>query len=449
MGEVIEATALDPDGCGVGQLGQGGEVRIADLLPGERAEIAIDHRSRHRSVAWGHITRRISPPSAHRCPPACPAFGACGGCVWQHWAYPAQLEGKRDRLQRALDSAGLRVPVAPTVPSPRIIGYRNAAKYVIAGAPGKVILGAFRPRTHEVVSTVGCRVVDPAIDAAATFAKTVLDETPLAIYDEGSRRGHLRYLVIRAGMAADVVLTVVTTPDAPRRTVENLAASSIGRAGITGVAWMKNAATSGRITSADITPLSGTIETREQVAGATLAIAPDAFFQVNRDQALAIYDAIAASLGAGAGTRAVDVFSGAGGIALAVAARGAEVVGIERNANAVAAAQRAADDAGLPARFVCGDAATLATVAERVAPAAVMVNPPRKGLMPATLAALVKVAPARIAYMSCGPESLARDAAALSESGYRLDTVVPYDFLPGTAWVEALAMFEMSRARSI
>jgi 23S rRNA (uracil1939-C5)-methyltransferase len=93
----VHALALDEAGHGMGPEVEADEprmVHVADLLPGERAEVAIDHQSPHKAEAWGHITRRIGAPSPERVPAVCPGFGRCGGCVWQHLAYPAQLVAK-------------------------------------------------------------------------------------------------------------------------------------------------------------------------------------------------------------------------------------------------------------------------------------------------------------------------------------------------------------------
>src|SRR4051794_32398303 len=93
----VLAETLDEGGAGVGTT-NGNTVHVLDLLPGERAEVAIDHKSPHKPESWGRIVRRIGAPSTERVPPVCPGFGRCGGCVWQHLAYPAQLAAKRGRL---------------------------------------------------------------------------------------------------------------------------------------------------------------------------------------------------------------------------------------------------------------------------------------------------------------------------------------------------------------
>src|SRR5215475_11893428 len=157
----LQATALDDAGAGIGASGAI-SVHVGDLLPGERAEVVIEHFSPHRPEAWGRIIKRIGPPSPARVAPVCPGFGRCGGCVWQHLAYPAQLAAKHARVAGAL--AGVAViksgalEVAPVRPSPAVVGYRNKGKYVAGHTGEHLVLGAYAPRSHEVVDTLGCRV---------------------------------------------------------------------------------------------------------------------------------------------------------------------------------------------------------------------------------------------------------------------------------------------------
>src|SRR5262245_42434195 len=124
----IVATALDEAGAGVGIV-DATSVHVGDLLPGERAEVVIDHRSAHKPDAWGRILRRVGPLSPARVAPVCPGFGRCGGCVWQHLAYPAQLAAKHARVVAALAEIATvatgAVEIAPVRPSPELTGYRN------------------------------------------------------------------------------------------------------------------------------------------------------------------------------------------------------------------------------------------------------------------------------------------------------------------------------------
>ncbi|HVV50664.1 MAG TPA: methyltransferase domain-containing protein, partial [Polyangia bacterium] len=164
-----------------------------------------------------------------------------------------------------------------------------------------------------------------------------------------------------------------------------------------------------------------------------------AFFQANRGVAALAYAAIARALALRPGERLVDAYSGVGGIALALAPEAGEVVGIETHAGAVASAAAAAARNGITnARFLAGDAAAALAVLDRAD--AVVLNPPRKGCAPAVLDEIVRLAPRAVAYLSCDPDTLARDLAALAARGYRLDAVTPFDMLPHTPHAEALAL---------
>ena len=139
------------------------------------------------------------------------------------------------------------------------------------------------------------------------------------------------------------------------------------------------------------------------------------------------------------GDHAVDVYCGAGGISLALARAGAETLGIETHAGAVAdATASAALDGATTARFVAGDAARALHAVPRAD--LVVLNPPRKGCAEAVLAEVVRLGPRAVAYLSCDADTLARDLAWLAPRGYRAREVTPFDMLPHTPHVEALAL---------
>jgi 23S rRNA (uracil1939-C5)-methyltransferase len=443
-GDRIEllATDLDLEGLGVGRAGDV-EVHAADLLPGETAEVAIEHVSRHAPRAWAAAGLRIGPTAPERVSPPCPAFSRCGGCTWQHLAYPAQLEHKRRRVARALSALPSPPAVAEVVASPRQLGYRNKATYVVAASPSGPALGAYAPRSHEWVDTAGCRVVMAEIDRVAAAARAALSRTELAVHDERLRTGHLRYVVVRASRAGQVLVGLVTTSDAPSDALERAAESLMAEPGVAGVVWVPNDATSGTILGGEESRvLAGSGALAETIAGVAVDVAIDTFVQIHLDQAEALYARLADRVGAGPGTRAIDLYCGIGGIAFALAGRGAQALGLERNAGAVRAAEHAADRAGLSgrARFEAAPAAELPRVLGRDPVDVIVVNPPRQGLEPAVRAALAGRPPPVLAYVSCGPESLGRDLAELGTGGLRVDSVEPFDLMPGTGHVETLVI---------
>jgi 23S rRNA (uracil1939-C5)-methyltransferase len=436
---------LDDEGAGLATHA-GARLHVAGALPGERVRATVTHVSSHRPEAWARL-EGVERASPERRPPACAAFGACGGCVLQHLDVGAQLAWKTARLRRALDAhptlAG--VPVSAAVPSPRVLGYRNRSKLVCAARGGGVVLGAFAPRSHTVVDLRGCRVSEAPLEALAAALPALVAEAGVAAYDERTLAGTLRHVVLRANHAGEVLaVLVVTRPDAPG--VAALARRlRAGHPEVVGVVENVNR-TRGNVIygrgGGDERVLEGLGALEERVGDVRLRLSPRAFFQANRDVAALAYSAIAREVAPRAGERVVDAYCGVGGIALTLArAASVEVLGIEEHAAAI-------DDAtaGLALNGLSGARFVVADVAERLQglPAAdvVVLNPPRKGCDPAVLVEVGRLRPRVVAYLSCDPDTLARDLAALVERGTRVRGVTPYDMLPHTPHVEALAILD-------
>jgi 23S rRNA (uracil1939-C5)-methyltransferase len=175
----------------------------------------------------------------------------------------------------------------------------------------------------------------------------------------------------------------------------------------------------------------------EELAGVPVAIGAAEFMQVNREQAAAMYARVA-ELALVPGGLALDLYAGLGGIGLSLARKGMRVISVELDPDAVAALRRAAERAQLPLEAIAGDAAKLGDDLRGQHPAVVVVNPPRKGLGEGGRTLLAELSPPIIVYVSCGPESLARDLAGLRQHGWVPDTIEPFDLMPGTPQVETI-----------
>lgn len=441
----VQAIALDEAGHGVGPESEAAEprvVHVADLLPGERAEVAIDHASPHKAEVWAHVTRRFGAPSVDRVTPVCPGFGSCGGCVWQHLAYPAQLVAKHQRVAAALaDVSGVAdgtLTIAAVRPSPTTIGYRNKGKYVAGRAGEHLVLGAYAPRSHRVVDTLGCRVVAPIIDEVATWVRGAAEAAGLVPYDERARTGELRYAIVREA-AGDVLVALVVAPRTARAKLEQVANALAKHPAIYGLVAVENDRRDGAIipsgSSAQVLLGHGFLV--EELAGARVEVGAGEFVQVNRAQATAMYERVVELAEVSAGSAAVDLFAGLGGIGLHLARAGAAVVAVEIDRDAVGALRHAAQRAGLPLTAIAGDAADVRGQLT-THPDVVVVNPPRKGLSDGARAVLAEWIAPTLVYVSCGPESLSRDLVALATRGYAPDVIEPFDLMPGTPQVETV-----------
>lgn len=443
-GETVRVAcfALDQEGAGVGSV-DGTRVHVAGALPTEEVTAEIAHVSPHRPHAWARLVT-IEKRSPSRVEPVCPGYGRCGGCMVQHCAYDAQLAWKWQRVAEHVGgSVELQtVPVAPCVPSPRPLGYRNRAKLVYARDPkdaSKRILGAYAPRTHDVVDLQGCRVSEPPLDDVQRELLALLADGNVEPFDEKTGQGQLRYAILRANHLGEVLVTLVT-PSRELPGGEKLARALMERRrDVVGVAQNVNAQKSNVILGPEDLPLHGQAHLSDKVGSAFVRLSPTAFFQVNREVATLLYNDVLAASSLSGTERVVDCYTGVGGMALNMASRAAEVIGIEENPHAIEDARAsAALNHATRTRFVCGDAA--AELAKLDAADVLVLNPPRRGCAREVLDAAVELSPRIVLYVSCNPETLVRDLAYLSGRNLVARSIRPYDMLPQTPHVEALAV---------
>jgi 23S rRNA (uracil1939-C5)-methyltransferase len=429
--------ALDDEAAGLA-LHEGVRVHVAGALPDEELDATVAHVSPHRPDAWaalGTITR----PSAARVAPVCPAYGACGGCTLEHMGYARQLEWKQAHVAAALAQAGVAAPVAACVASPRPLGYRNKSKLVYAEADGTAMLGAYAPRTHRVVDLAGCQVAEPPLDDVATALRRELSAHGVRGYDERTAEGLLRYAILRVNHLGQVLVTLVTADDAFAAGEPIARALTAARPEVLGVVQNINRSRGNALYGDEERVLFGAAHLDDRVGAVELRLSSTAFFQVNRDVAARIYSDVAEAAGLTGTERVVDAYAGVGGIALTLARGAAEVVGIEEHARAVADAQAsAALNHATRVRFVVGDVE--GELGKLGAADVVVLNPPRRGCVAPVLRAAAALGPRLIAYVSCAPDTLARDLALLQRDGMRVRSVTPYDMLPQTPHVESLAI---------
>lgn len=422
-------------------------LHVAGALPGESARVTVTHVSPHQQAGQRHawaMLDGILQASPDRDAPPCPVHGPCASCPLMSWAYPAQLRWKHDLVARALTAhAELgQVPVAPCVASPLPLGYRGNAKLVY-GRDGsdRLVLGAYAPRSHEIVDMAGCPLSEPALVEVATALHKLLLEIQVDPFDEVRRTGMLRYVLMRANAQGKVLVTLVSGR-APWPQAEPLAkALADACPAVCGVVHNVNASTGNALLGEHEHLLWGADFVEDEIGPSRVRLASRSFAQANRQVAGLAYAAIvSAAEQLGSIDRVVDVYAGAGGIALSLAPLAAEVVAIEEIPAAAATAQAFVDETGRGARirFVVGDAALhLAQVGNADV---VVLNPPRKGCASEVLAAVAKIAPRMVAYLSCNPETLARDLASLARLGLSCASVTPFDMLAHTPHVEALAL---------
>ena len=424
----VPVTELNEKGCGEGAA-DGLGVRVWGALPGERAGVRVVRRQRRRLEA---VAETIAEPHADRITPDCPYTNRCGGCALQHLAPAAQRDLARDRLRRLLEASGAGAPAhwLPDVTGPTR-GYRRKARLGVRMVPGKGgALVGFRERGSSRVADVhACRVLAPEIgEILAPLRKLVgelsvaraVPQLEVAVGDDGAA------IVLRH-------LEPLTEEDEARL---RRAGQELGFR-----PWLQ---AGGPDTVRPLDPADGErLHYRLPGHDLRLAFHPLDFTQVNAAVNRAMIDAALALLAPRGGERVLDLFCGLGNFTLPLARQCEEVHGVEGSEALVARARENAAANGIAnARFEVADLYDPAFDVRSLPGAGlVLLDPPRSGAE-AICRRMDLPGPRRVLYVSCNPETLARDAALLGAVGYRLEAAGIVDMFPHTAHVESMALFE-------
>ena len=436
----VEILRLNEEGIGIGRL-EKKEIMVPGALPGEKVLARVEHEGQRRIVGLLH---RVLSPNPDRTKTPCGHAGFCQGCPLVGLNYPAQLRFKEEKVRRALERYPTlkAVGVSPIREALQPLGYRTNAKLVMGKERGRVKIGLYRRGTHDVVDIGDCPVHHPLINRIVAVVREEVERQEVFVYDPVRRRGLLRYLAVKVSPAFDKAMVTFVTSERNFREVTHLAKWLKKKVPeVVSVQQNVNPSEGNYVFGRDTLKVLGVPDLIDQVGDIRLRIAPTSFFQVNNPQAAWIYDLVRRWAALSAEEAALDLYCGIGGIALNLAGDAGQVVGVEAVEEAV---RNARENARLNevknCRFLAGDAAELVrdlgVELGRVAVA--VANPPRGGCDPEVLEALVELAPRSLIYVSCNPETLARDLDILHTHGYRTEEVQPVDMFPQTPHVETV-----------
>ena len=389
---------------------QGRPVFVFGGIPGEEceAEIVKFHRKYVAALAMRPVA-----PAPERVAPPCPYFGQCTGCQWQHLSYPAQLRIKRGKVVEALQRVGgIGNPAVDAVrPSPRQLGYRNHARLTVKRQDGRDgVLGFVNRETRRFVRIDRCLLMHEGVNRLLAQLQDRCQETT--------------QLSIRAAHTAA----------APERD------GGLGPANAAPGAEVGDYLIQPTLHHPDIKPATGQKRYRESVDGRAFLVSSPSFFQVNVEQAAAAAQAVREGLELHGGETLLDAYAGVGAFAVLLAGAVKQVIAVEESAAAVEDARRNAAHLD-NVEFIAGRTEEILPTLP-AAPDAVVLDPPRAGCQPPALQALIGMRTPRVAYVSCDPETLARDLKTLLAGGYRLQRVTPIDMFPQTHHIECVALLQ-------
>ena len=437
-GDVLELTVdtLAYGGNGVART-DGYVVFVAGAMPGDRvrAEVGKAKRAYAEARAIELLEAgpdRIAPVADHP------------GAPWQILPYARQLEVKQEQVADALKRIGHLegFELEPMIPAVAPWRYRNKLEYSFGtGDDGALVCGFHAPgRFDRIEPMTDCMLASERGNALREQVLAFCREEGLTAWDRRTHQGFLRNVVVREGSrTGQAQVRLITSPG------ELDGAKLAGAVDAEGVLWTETESLGESTSGGKTRLLGGSPQLMEDLGDLRFLVSPEAFFQTNTEMAEILYGVGVEYAALKGHERVFDLFCGIGTIALTLARRARNVVGVELVEPAVADAMENARLNEIDnASFYAGDIRTsMRELVEKVGkPDVCVIDPPRSGLSQKVVRRIIEANPERIVYVSCNPTTLAPNAAQLVEAGWTLKRVRPVDMFPQTPHIECVALLE-------
>lgn len=436
----LEITGASFDGKGIGRY-QNQVIFVTGAVKGDTVEAHILKVAKSHAFAKVH---QIVSPSPDRISSDCSVSSQCGGCAFRHIRYDAELQIKWQRVADALS----RIAKLPVLPEPIVgmdetEGYRNKAQYPVRREGDRLLIGFYASHSHRVVNCRNCRLQPPVFEKVLMIFEQWIQKFKIPVYQEETHTGILRHIYIRqAASSGDLMVCPVINGKALPHQKELIEALTTLEE-VKSICLNQNRKQTNVILGPECVTLWGKDYLIDTLCSLQFRISPLSFYQVNRAGAEKLYQ-LAAEYAALTGTETLlDLYCGAGTIGLTMANRARQLIGVEIVPAAIEDANFNASLNGIVnARFLCADASGAAKqlAREGIRPDVVIVDPPRKGCSTDVIETIVEMHPDRVVYVSCDPETLARDLAFFYQLGYAVKKVTPVDLFPRTSSVECCCL---------
>ena len=449
------------------------DVEVRGALPGD--VVKVEGRHIENNMVQGRILEFLHqhyPRIEMRCPHAGPRTckdNGCGGCTLKDCDYGTQCRLKEDCLREALKSRGIEMPVQPIIPCSSVEGYRNKMELSFGPDGASEIGCGLHPAgfKHEIITMQYCDMLSPVLPEIAQKATAWAKSQGIPAYNYRMNEGFLRLLTMRQGKRTGQTMVILTTSGVETVQLEN--GQRVGSREIVdgfraqvleGLSehvdtfyWTRVQPEKGRQTIIEDELIFGQSVLTEEMylpdkdSSLKFEILPRAFFQPNTLQAEKLYRVVleqAAPFMHG-DTPMLDLYCGTGTIGLSFARHGHRVVAIDIEKQAIENARQNAILNGLEDKiaFYAGDSAVILKEmmdkGEDLKGYLVVIDPPRRGLLPPAFRQIMRISPQTLIYVSCNPLTLADDLKLFRENGYEIRNIQPVDMLPQTAHLETVA----------
>ena len=437
---VVEIIDLNHEGQGVGHIGKLA-VFVEGGVIGEKIEVKVIKIAKNYAV--GKL-QKIIRPSKSRVEPFCPNVRKCGGCSIQHIDYNSQLAYKTNLVKETLKRIGKidESMVHDIIGMENPFNYRNKVQLPVGISNGKLEIGFYAKRSHDIVDNDECKIQDPVCDEIRIILRNFIAANRIDVYDETSHQGLIRHLMVRKGFRTGEVMVVIVIngKDLPakRRLIDELVRQVPS---IKSIMLNINTQKTNIILGNNNVKIYGEDTITDYIGDFKFYISPLSFFQVNSVQAEVLYNKVLEFSDLSGKETVFDLYCGTGTIALFLAKKALKVYGVEVVEDAVQDAWKNAEINSVKnTEFVLGDVEKMLPelYAQGVKADVIVVDPPRKGCETPLLDTIVDIHPNKVVYVSCNPATLARDLMYLEGKGYKTMEVQPVDMFPQTEHVECV-----------
>ena len=369
----------------------------------------------------------------------------CGGCQIQELDYQKQLDIKTNEVKQVISRIGKLddVVIHDTLGMEHPFRYRNKAQFPIQKKDNMPVIGFYKKKSHDLISTDECIIQHEVNDKIIKIIKTYIRAYNVSIYDEKTHKGLLRHVVTKVGFTTGEVMIVLVANGKKLPYLKELA--SVLKENIPGFKTLVvnvNTQKTNVILGKENIVAYGDGMIRDYIGELVFEISPLSFFQVNPLQTEVLYNKALEYANLGENDTVFDIYCGIGTISVFLAQKAKKVYGIEIVEDAIKDAKRNAKINNMDnVEFYVGKAEEVVPKMYKEGKRAnvVVVDPPRKGCDEKVLDTIISMQPDRVVYVSCNPSTLARDLAYLNERGYKCHEIQPVDMFPHSVHVENVA----------
>jgi len=417
---------------------------IPGAIKGEKVKVVIVKVT--SSFAYGKILEVLEKSTDRVKDVDCSTYKRCGGCNLRHINYAKTLELKKNTVQNLVNKTlKEKIEVKNTIGMENPFNYRNKAQYPVGlDKQGNPVIGVFANRTHEVIEIKECMIQNKESEKIAKHICEFAKENNISVYNEETRKGLLRHIVIKVGIKTNEIMCVLVLNGREINNEEKLVKELIEKfPNIKTIVKNINTQNTNVILGKENINIYGEGYIYDKLGDYTFKISPLSFYQINPIQTEKLYNLALEKAELTGKEILFDLYCGIGTIGIFIANKAKEVYGIEIVEQAIEDAKENCKINNITnAKYYAGDTEKLLTdliEKQNIIPDVVVVDPPRKGLDRTTIENIKNIKAKKVIYISCNPATLVRDLAYL-EDKYEVKEIQPVDMFPFTSHVECVAV---------